>query len=265
MHQGNGKPAGEEAPRIRWPLFWSTAAHLLAILSLVALGGGGTASPLRGIVDVILVEAAGEGRAAAQRTVPAPSNRGSRGRAVPRRVPEGPPAESPAPSRVPIRPTGEALLPAAGEAASKVVVPDAPAGPAWETFSGEKPDPAGPLPASDGREREVSPDDPSAPAASAPDPGLAAGNSPDGAGAALLRARIQSRIVYPEEAVRRGQEGEVILRVRIGPGGFPREIRIARSSGARLLDEAASRGVVRAAPLPSDPGWVEVPVRFRLR
>ncbi|KRT73680.1 MAG: hypothetical protein XU12_C0007G0001, partial [Deltaproteobacteria bacterium CSP1-8] len=32
-----------------------------------------------------------------------------------------------------------------------------------------------------------------------------------------------------------------------------------------LLDEAARQGVVRAAPLPSAPGWVEVPVRFRLR
>jgi protein TonB len=79
-----------------------------------------------------------------------------------------------------------------------------------------------------------------------------------------LRERIQSRIVYPEEAVRRGQEGEVLLRIRIGTGGVPREIRIARSSGARLLDEAARRGVVRAAPLPKGPGWVEVPIRFQL-
>jgi protein TonB len=86
-----------------------------------------------------------------------------------------------------------------------------------------------------------------------------------GPGTAFLRERIESRIVYPEEAVRRGQQGEVILRIRIGAGGVPREIRVARSSGALLLDEAARRGVVRAAPLPSDPGWVEVPVRFRLR
>ena len=82
---------------------------------------------------------------------------------------------------------------------------------------------------------------------------------------AFLRGRIESRIVYPEEAVRRGQEGDVLLRIRIGRGGIPREIRIAQSSGAPLLDAAARRGVVRAAPLPQGPGWVEVPVRFRLR
>jgi periplasmic protein TonB len=80
-----------------------------------------------------------------------------------------------------------------------------------------------------------------------------------------LRARIEERIVYPAEAVRRGQEGEVLLHIRVGGGGIPQEIRIARSSGARVLDEAARSGVARASPLPSRPGWVEVPVRFLLR
>ena len=106
---------------------------------------------------------------------------------------------------------------------------------------------------------------PSAPATASPGPGRAWENSRTGAGTTLLRERIQSRIVYPEEAVRRGQQGEVLLRIRIGAEGVPKEIRIARSSGARLLDDAARRGVVRAAPLPSAPGWVEVPVHFRLR
>lgn len=104
-------------------------------------------------------------------------------------------------------------------------------------------------------------------AGAGPVPGAGEG---DGRGAwsgghGLLRDRIQSRIVYPEDAVRRGIEGEVLLRIRIETGGNPGEIRVARSSGARLLDEAARRGVVRAAPLPASPGWVEVPVLFRLR
>jgi protein TonB len=105
----------------------------------------------------------------------------------------------------------------------------------------------------------------SAPQPAFPDPGREGGGFRAGAGTALLRERIQARIIYPEEAVRRGEQGEVLLRIRIGTGGIPREIRITRSSGALRLDEAARRGVVRAAPLPSDPGWVEVPVRFRLR
>jgi TonB family protein len=106
---------------------------------------------------------------------------------------------------------------------------------------------------------------PSGPATASPGTGRAWEDSRADAGTALLRERIQSRIVYPEEAVRRGQQGEVLLRIRIGVGGVPKEIRIARSSGARLLDDAARRGVVRAAPLPSAPGWVEVPVHFHLR
>jgi TonB family protein len=57
----------------------------------------------------------------------------------------------------------------------------------------------------------------------------------------------------------------VLLSIRVGEGGVPKEIRVARSSGARALDEAARNGVVRAVPLPSLPGWFEVPVRFRLR
>jgi len=83
--------------------------------------------------------------------------------------------------------------------------------------------------------------------------------------AARLRDAIQSRMVYPDEAVRRGQEGEVLLHIRIGNGGSPAEIRVVKSSGTRILDEAARRGVVRAAPLPSAPGWVEVPVNFVLQ
>lgn len=102
------------------------------------------------------------------------------------------------------------------------------------------------------------------PGASGPAQG-GSGVGKEGPESGLLRARIQSRIVYPEEAIRRGQEGEVLLRIRIGEGGVPKEIRVARSSGARVLDEAARRGVVRAAPLPFHSGWVEVPVRFFLR
>jgi protein TonB len=100
-----------------------------------------------------------------------------------------------------------------------------------------------------------------------PPAGTAGGGSgrQEGAEVRLLRERIESRIVYPEEAIRRGQEGEVLLRIRVGEAGIPKDIRVARSSGARALDEAARSGVVRAVPLPSTPGWFEVPVRFHLR
>jgi TonB family protein len=81
----------------------------------------------------------------------------------------------------------------------------------------------------------------------------------------LLRERIQSRVAYPAESIRQEEEGEVLLRVLVGEGGAPREIRLYRSSGIRRLDEAARKGVAGAVPLPSSPGWYEVPVRFSLR
>ena len=257
--------AGKEAPRIRRPILWSATVHLLAIFSLIALGGGRTAGPLRGVVDVILVRAAGEGRAAAKRPVPRASIRKSRDRTVPRRAPDSPSATSSAPSRAQRQPPGDPLLPAAGKPASGAAFPDAPVDPGQTILAGESPGPAGPLSSSPGQSPEGALRDSSGPVTASLDPGLTAAGSRTGAGNALLRERIQSRIVYPVEAVRRGQQGEVLLRIRVGTGGFPREIRIARSSGTRLLDEAARRGVVRAAPLPSDPGWVEVPVLFRLR
>jgi len=265
MTASKGKTAGKESPRIRWPMFWSSTAHLLAVLSLLALGGGGKAGPLRGVVDVILVRAAGEGRAAANRPAPHPSIRKSGDRTVPRGAPGGPPAKVQTPSAATRETPWEPPPPVSGGGDPGAVIPDAPVGPGKTIPAGERTGPAGPLLSSPGQPPEGSLRDSSGPGTASLDPGLTAGGSLAGPGNALLRERIQSRIVYPEEAVRRGQQGEVLLRIRVGTGGLPREIRIARSSGARLLDEAARRGVFRAAPLPSDPGWVEVPVLFRLR
>jgi len=107
--------------------------------------------------------------------------------------------------------------------------------------------------------------DPASAAAHPASAGIGIRGGRDGAEIRLLRERIESRIIYPEEAIRRGQEGEVLLRIRVGEGGIPKEIRVARSSGARTLDDAARTGVSRAAPLPSTPGWFEVPIRFSLR
>jgi protein TonB len=75
---------------------------------------------------------------------------------------------------------------------------------------------------------------------------------------------------YPRQAIARGIEGTVMLRVLIGPDGETIEIRIHRSSGAVLLDQAAVEAVRRWAFRPAVvggravPAWVEVPVRFRL-
>ncbi len=76
---------------------------------------------------------------------------------------------------------------------------------------------------------------------------------------------------YPALARRRGQEGLVLLRVRVSESGSPAEVRIAESSGSTLLDNAALEAVERWSFVPARrgdqpiPAWVEVPVRFRLK
>ena len=266
---GKAKEAG-----IGPQLLWSAAGHLLFLLAILSLHPGNPAFPLPGVVEVLLVPAP-ERPAGNRSPAPIPVRREKasetggvrpRGRTVgravlPPAVAGGPDAgaNTPAPAAVPPPRPAEAVP--AGEPAAPVPATDDPvlsplAG--RGTAEREVPPGAGADGTEDGGSGSVTGESQTSGSAdAAPEAG--------GRSAAVLRARIQERIVYPAEAVRRGQEGEVLLRVRIGIGGVPREIRVARSSGARILDEAARRGVVRAAPLPSDPGWIEIPVRFSLR
>lgn len=264
MNRIKGQSAGRKAARIRWPLVCSAAFHLLAISGLFALEAGPHAGWSRGVVDVLLVGAA-DG--------------------------ESPPAVPP-PTR---RPQGsiEGEMPRSpeGKASAGAVVPKGRVTPVGDRSDLEDPGPPAFLSASGAQSaarppgttvaegagalaggEEITPSDRGMTTSALPrlttavlDPGPTAEGSGAGRGMTLLRERIRSRIVYPAEAVRRELEGEVLLRIRIEKDGNVGEIRVARSSGARILDEAARRGAVRSAPLPSGPGWVEVPVRFLLR
>ena len=84
---------------------------------------------------------------------------------------------------------------------------------------------------------------------------------------ALLHAPAPA---YPAAAREDGQEGQVVLRVRVSARGAPDEVVLARSSGFRLLDAAAIAAVRewRFIPARHDgrevDSWMEVPVRFRL-
>jgi protein TonB len=55
---------------------------------------------------------------------------------------------------------------------------------------------------------------------------------------------------YPEEAVRRGISGALLMDVAINPDGSLYSVRVLRSSGHKVLDEAAVRIVKLAAPYP---------------
>lgn len=77
--------------------------------------------------------------------------------------------------------------------------------------------------------------------------------------------------VYPPRSIELGQQGEVIVRVRLEPDGSAAEIKLWRSSGHGLLDRAALKAVHGWHFLPAMRGgrpvaaWVEIPVRFHLR
>ncbi|MDJ0789654.1 MAG: energy transducer TonB [Myxococcota bacterium] len=93
--------------------------------------------------------------------------------------------------------------------------------------------------------------------------GIPLGPSPYERAAEIAR-RIQSQVVYPEIARRRGIEGTTLLRLRVSHDGRAKDLETASSSGSRLLDEAAHAGARSAEGLPVLFGRVEVPIRFSL-
>ena len=76
---------------------------------------------------------------------------------------------------------------------------------------------------------------------------------------------------YPQSAREEGEEGLVVLRVRVSREGRPLEARIISSSGVRALDAAAVAGVGHWTFVPAREGneaiesWMDIPIRFRLR
>jgi protein TonB len=76
---------------------------------------------------------------------------------------------------------------------------------------------------------------------------------------------------YPVAARRLGQEGEVLVRLRLDGSGRAVEAALVGTTGHRLLDEAVLRMVEKAQPFPPPPipmgKTLEclVPVRFRSR
>lgn len=77
---------------------------------------------------------------------------------------------------------------------------------------------------------------------------------------------------YPPMARKRGQQGEVLLRVQVDELGRPVAVEVERSSGHRMLDRAAREHVLaRWRFHPATVGgeavkaWARVPVAFRIQ
>lgn len=167
-------------------------------------------------------------------------------------VAEAPPPAEPAPYSAP-----EAAPEAFPETASAEPPPVAP--------PARKPKPAAPPAAA--RPMAAAPAPPAPPSSAPSGPPTA----PVPAGPTIAAALLDSpQPPYPAAARRRGQQGRVVLSVRVSPSGAPEAVVLVSSSGVEALD-AAARDAVR--------GWrfrpalangvavaatVEVPVRFRL-
>jgi len=76
--------------------------------------------------------------------------------------------------------------------------------------------------------------------------------------------------VYPTFSRRRGEEGSVLLRVRVGAGGTALDVEVAKPSGFPRLDAAAREAVGNWRFIPAKRGseaiesWVAVPIVFSL-
>jgi len=77
--------------------------------------------------------------------------------------------------------------------------------------------------------------------------------------------------LYPQEAKKKGYEGEVLLRVEVLSNGRVGEIEVRRSSGYEVLDRSAITTVKQWKFVPAKKGetqvpvWVNIPVAFQLR
>ena len=75
---------------------------------------------------------------------------------------------------------------------------------------------------------------------------------------------------YPVVSRRAGEQGRVVLRVLVNPGGRADDVEIRNSSGHARLDEAAREAVRRWRFVPAKrgnepvPAWVLIPISFRL-
>lgn len=89
---------------------------------------------------------------------------------------------------------------------------------------------------------------------------------------AAVRNRIEQNQQYPLWAHRNNLEGVVVVRFTLTREGLIHEIELDRSSGHRILDEAALQAVQRGVPYPPVPEGVpeqqceaRIPIRFSIQ
>lgn len=99
-----------------------------------------------------------------------------------------------------------------------------------------------------------------------------AGNNPSEAAGPVFDAEYlhNPKPVYPPIARRMKLEGTVIVHVLVSTAGKPELVRLEKSSGAAVLDQAALNAVQGWSFIPARqgstpvPAWVDIPLRFHL-
>jgi TonB family protein len=83
---------------------------------------------------------------------------------------------------------------------------------------------------------------------------------------ALDRAYPNYQPPYPDTAQVNGEQGDVVLKVRVNQDGHVRNIEVEKSSGFDDLDNAAIGGVLSWHYLPSErwSSWEHVTIAYRL-
>ena len=83
---------------------------------------------------------------------------------------------------------------------------------------------------------------------------------------ASVDAKFRNREpVYPRDAVRRAEQGAVILLIHVSPAGLPSGVDIAESSGFMLLDRAARDAVLGWHFVPAVQDGQPIPFDMKLR
>ncbi len=82
-----------------------------------------------------------------------------------------------------------------------------------------------------------------------------------------VRDAVMKNISYPEKARRMGIEGKVIISFVISEGGAINDVKIIKSSGYALLDDAVKDALFKVSRFRKKPErlLVQLPVEFRLR
>ena len=83
---------------------------------------------------------------------------------------------------------------------------------------------------------------------------------------AYIKEIINKNLQYPTVARRMGWQGVVQITFVVLENGFAERVRITKSSGHDMLDQAVVKAVQRVQPFPRPPARAEltVPVVFRL-